>query len=80
MKEIAAGNDVASGFNTLHEMVVGEFLISPMLVYALVALLAAGLIRTLLHRLLANHELWFEAWFDISLFVICLAAVVALVT
>ncbi|WP_024952231.1 MULTISPECIES: DUF1656 domain-containing protein [Cobetia] len=80
MNETSADTGFMAGFNGLHEMVVGEFLISPMLVYALVALLAAGLIRSLLHRLLANHELWFEAWFDISLFIICLAAVVALVT
>lgn len=80
MNETVAGNGLTGGFNALHEMVVGEFLISPMLVYALIALTAAGLIRSLLHRLLANHELWFEAWFDVSLFVICLAAVVALAT
>lgn len=69
-----------AGFNALHEMVVGEFLISPMLVYALAALVIAGLFRSLLHRMLANHELWFEAWFDISLFIICLTGIVALVT
>ena len=51
-----------------------------MLVYALAALVIAGLIRSLLHRALANHELWFEAWFDISLFIICLTGIVALVT
>lgn len=62
----------------LKEIAVGGIYFSPLLLYAILGLLLAMLLRTLLHRLAGHRDLWFEAWFDISLFVIAVASVACL--
>ncbi|UYG00703.1 MULTISPECIES: DUF1656 domain-containing protein [unclassified Halomonas] len=62
----------------LQEITLGGIYISPLLVYALAGFILTLLIRTLLHVVLSSKALWFEAWFDVSLFVI-LTALIAFV-
>ncbi len=62
----------------LQEIALGGIYISPLLVYALAGFILTLLLRTLLHVALASKALWFEAWFDVSLFVI-LTALIAFV-
>ncbi|SEM39752.1 DUF1656 domain-containing protein [Halomonas caseinilytica] len=59
----------------LREIAAGGIYLSPMLIYALLGLVCALLIRSILHRLVGSTRLWFEAWFDTALFVICTAAI-----
>ncbi|UYG06711.1 DUF1656 domain-containing protein [Halomonas sp. M4R1S46] len=59
----------------LREIAIGGLYLSPLLLYALLGLAAALLVRALLHRLLGPTRPWFEAWFDTALFVLCTAAV-----
>lgn len=59
----------------LREIAVGGLYLSPLLLYALLGLGATFLIRAALFRLLGANRLWFEAWFDTSLFVISTAVV-----
>ena len=59
----------------LREIAIGGLYLSPLLLYALLGLAAALLVRALLHRLLGHARPWFEAWFDTALFVLCTAAV-----
>lgn len=58
----------------LREIAIGGLYLSPLLLYALLGLAAALLVRALLHRLLGPRRPWFEAWFDTALFVLCTAA------
>lgn len=64
----------------LREIAFGGILLSPMLLYALLGMIGALLIRTVLHRVVGSRQLWFEAWFDTALFVICTAASAYLAT
>lgn len=64
----------------LQEITWGGVLLSPILVYALIGFMATLVIRTLLHWSVGQHALWYEAWFDISLFIICTAATAFLFT
>lgn len=59
----------------LQEIAFGGIYLSPLLIYALLGLVATLVIRTLLHWVVGHYELWYEAWFDVSLFVILTAAV-----
>ncbi|MCK2184317.1 DUF1656 domain-containing protein [Halomonas getboli] len=59
----------------LREIAVGGLYLSPLLLYALLGFGATLLIRAALYRLLGANRLWFEAWFDTSLFVICTAVI-----
>lgn len=59
----------------LQEIAFGGIYLSPLLIYALLGLVATLVIRTLLHWVVGNYALWYEAWFDVSLFVIFTAAV-----
>ncbi len=61
----------------LREWALGGVLLSPFLLYALLALLCTGLLRFGLQRIGAARWIWHEALFDTALFVCVLAAVVA---
>ncbi|MFB9866922.1 DUF1656 domain-containing protein [Vreelandella sulfidaeris] len=58
----------------LQEIAVGGIYLSPLLIYALMGFIATLVVRTLLHWVVGEYALWYEAWFDISLFVIFTAA------
>ena len=62
----------------LREWSLGGVLLSPFLLYALLALLATRLLRLGLQRTPLGRWIWHEALFDCALFVCVLAAVVAL--
>lgn len=59
----------------LQEIAVGGIFLSPLLIYALLGFAATLVIRTLLHWAVGHYKLWYEAWFDISLFIILTAAI-----
>ncbi|MCS2608550.1 DUF1656 domain-containing protein [Halomonas dongshanensis] len=59
----------------LQEIAFGGIFISPLLVYALLGFIATFVVRTLLHWAVGQRALWYEAWFDISLFVILTATI-----
>ncbi|MCK0715610.1 DUF1656 domain-containing protein [Chromohalobacter sarecensis] len=59
----------------LKEITVGGIYLSPLLIYALLGFIGALIVRTVLHRLVGQNIPWFEAWFDVALFVIITAAV-----
>ncbi|MEN0106865.1 MAG: DUF1656 domain-containing protein [Pseudomonas sp.] len=61
----------------LREWAVGGVLLSPFLLYVLVALCCTGLLRFALQRAGVGRWIWHEALFDTALFVCVLAAVVA---
>ncbi|GAA5179499.1 DUF1656 domain-containing protein [Modicisalibacter zincidurans] len=54
----------------LQEIALGGIYLSPLLGYALVGFISAVIVRSCLHRLLRQHILWYEAWFDAALFII----------
>lgn len=58
----------------LQEIAVGGIYFSPLLLYALLGFVGALLVRLVLHRL-GGRRFWYEAWFDVSLFVILTAAI-----
>lgn len=58
----------------LHEITLGGMLLPPMLVYVTLGLAATLALRALLYRLQRGRRLWFEAWFDTALLVLCTAA------
>lgn len=64
----------------LHEWAWGGVLLSPMLVYALLALLLTGVLRLGLQRAGIARWIWHEALFDSALYVCVLAALVALLS
>ncbi|MBH8579823.1 DUF1656 domain-containing protein [Bisbaumannia pacifica] len=59
----------------LKEFAFGGLYIAPLLLYALLGALATLALRWGLHRLLPGRRLWFEAWFDASLFLLSTAAI-----
>lgn len=61
----------------LREWSVGGVLLSPFLIYVVLALLATGALRLLLSRLPAGRWIWHEALFDCALFV-CVLTVITL--
>ncbi|WP_251977795.1 DUF1656 domain-containing protein [Salinicola avicenniae] len=64
----------------LQEIAVGGILVSPLLLYAILGFVATVVTRTLLHWLIGQRALWYEAWFDISLFVLFTAGITFLLT
>lgn len=57
----------------LREIAIGGIYVSPLLIYAALGFFLALSLRTLLYRLIRQDAPWFEAWFDVSLFVIAMA-------
>lgn len=64
----------------MREWALGGVLLSPMLLYALLALLLTGVLRLALQRLGAARWIWHEALFDCALYVCVLAALVAVLS
>lgn len=64
----------------LREWAWGGVLLSPMLIYALLALLLTGVLRLGLQRVGVARWIWHEALFDVALYVCVLAALVALLS
>lgn len=62
----------------LREWSLGGVLLSPFLLYALLALLVTGVLRFGLARIGLTRWIWHEALFDSALYVCVLAALVAL--
>ncbi len=61
----------------LHEWAWGGVLLSPLLVYALLALGLTAVLRMGLQRAGVARWIWHEALFDVALYVCVLAALVA---
>ncbi|WP_110667218.1 DUF1656 domain-containing protein [Salinicola halophilus] len=64
----------------LQEIAIGGIFISPLLLYALFGFVATIVTRTLLHWLAGQRALWYEAWVDVSLFVIFTAGITFVLT
>jgi len=64
----------------LQEIAFGGIFLSPLLLYAMLGFIATFVVRTLLHWVVGQHALWYEAWFDVSLFVIFTAGITFLLT
>ncbi|BAN49901.1 DUF1656 domain-containing protein [Metapseudomonas resinovorans] len=62
----------------LREWALGGVLLSPFLLYAVLALLVTGVLRVVLAKLGLARWIWHEALFDCALYVCVLAALVAL--
>lgn len=62
----------------LREWEVGGVLLSPFLLYVLLALLLTGLLRLVVQATLLGRWIWHEALFDAALFVCVLFLVVRL--
>ena len=62
----------------LHEWEVGGVLLSPFLLYVLLALLLTGLLRLVVQATPLGRWIWHEALFDAALFVCVLFLVVRL--
>jgi len=62
----------------LREWEVGGVLLSPFLLYVLLALLLTGLLRLVVHASPLGRWIWHEALFDAALFVCVLFLVVRL--
>lgn len=61
----------------LHEWALGGVLLSPFLIYVVLAFVITGGLRLILQRVGASRWIWHEALFDTALFVCVLAATVA---
>ena len=61
----------------LRELELGGILFSPMLVFALLALVVTGVLRRGLHWAGLTRWIWHEALFDCALYVCVLATIVA---
>ncbi|WAF87282.1 DUF1656 domain-containing protein [Metapseudomonas otitidis] len=61
----------------LREWSLGGVLLSPLLIYALAALLVTGVLRLALQRLGLARWIWHEALFDTALYVCVLSVLVA---
>ncbi|MBA1203331.1 DUF1656 domain-containing protein [Pseudomonas capeferrum] len=62
----------------LREWAMGGVLLSPFLIYVLMALLLTGLVRLLVQATPLGRWIWHEALFDVALFVCILCVVVHL--
>jgi hypothetical protein len=62
----------------LREWALGGILLSPMLLYGLLALLLTGVLRWGMHTVGLSRWVWHEALFDCALYVCVLAGVIAL--
>ncbi len=61
----------------LREWALGGVFVSPLLAYALLALLLTGLLRKALQRVGLTRWIWHEALFDSALYVCVLAGITA---
>ena len=61
----------------LREWALGGVLLSPFLIYVVLALLLTGLVRLLLRLTPVGHWIWHESLFDCALFV-CILTLVTL--
>lgn len=59
----------------LREWSIGGVLLSPFLIYVLLALLATGALRLLLSLVPAGRWIWHEALFDCALYVCVLTVI-----
>jgi len=59
----------------LQEIAVGGIFLSPLLIYAFFGFIATIALRSLLHWVIGQQALWYEAWFDVSLFVLFTAGI-----
>lgn len=59
----------------LQEIAVGGIFFSPLLLYAIFGFIATVVTRWLLHWVIGQRALWYEAWFDVSLFVLFTAGI-----
>ena len=64
----------------LQEITFGGIYLSPLLLFCLFGFIATWLLRMLIHRFLNRRSFWYEAWFDLSLFVIVTAAMTYLLS
>jgi len=62
----------------LREWEVGGVLLSPFLLYVLLALVITGVLRLVVQATPLGRWIWHEAWFDSALFVCVLFLVVRL--
>lgn len=62
----------------LREWSLGGVLLSPLLIYALAALLVTGVLRLALQRLGLARWIWHEALFDTALYACVLSVLVAI--
>ncbi|WP_449431519.1 DUF1656 domain-containing protein [Pseudomonas putida] len=62
----------------LREWALGGVLLSPFLIYVLLALLLTGVLRLLVQATSLSRWIWHEALFDVALFVCVLFLVVRL--
>ncbi|MDN6180425.1 MAG: DUF1656 domain-containing protein [Halomonas subglaciescola] len=58
----------------LNEIAIGGLFLPPLFAYVMIGLAATFALRALLYQLQGGRRLWFEAWFDTALFVLCTAA------
>ncbi len=62
----------------LREWSFGGILLSPFLIYALLALLVTGALRWLIHRTGLSRWIWHEAFFDCALYICVLSVITQL--
>lgn len=62
----------------LREWALGGVLLSPMLIYVLIALVLTGVLRLVVQATPLGRWIWHEALFDVALFVCVLFLVVRL--
>ncbi|TWI55695.1 uncharacterized protein DUF1656 [Pseudomonas duriflava] len=62
----------------LHEWSIGGVYLSPLFIYAVVALLLTGLIRFGMYTLHAERWIWHEALFGCAIFVVLLTVITGL--
>lgn len=59
----------------LREYALGGVYFSPLLLYLMAGIVVALVLRFVLYRLLGSSRLWYEAWLDTSLVVLCTAVI-----
>lgn len=64
----------------LQEIAFGGIFLSPLLLYAIFGFIATVVTRGLLHWMIGQRALWYEAWFDVSLFLLFTAGITFLLT
>lgn len=64
----------------LQEIAIGGIFISPLLLYAILGLMATLVIRTVVHWIVGKRAIWYEAWFDVSLLILTTVGITFLFT
>lgn len=59
----------------LHEWAIGGVYLSPLFIYAILALLLTGIIRLGMHTLRASRWIWHEALFGCAVFLLLLTGI-----